>query len=87
MKTFILDTNAVAYLMKGMHGLDKKLLDVLEKGNKIIINPITYYEICRGLIAANSLQKLKTFKEFCEIMKSTSEESMDYLLTTGFRSE
>lgn len=66
MKTYTLDTNIVAYLMKGMHGIGEKLESLLEEGNKIIINPITYYEICRGLISAESTSKLQVFRKICE---------------------
>lgn len=39
----------------------------IANGNKLIINPITYYEVCRGLIAINATAKLQTFKEICEL--------------------
>ena len=67
MKIYTLDTNIIAYLMKGMQDIDKKLAAVTKEGNNIIINPITYYEICRGLLVVNALKKLETFKEICEV--------------------
>ena len=67
MITYTLDTNIVTYLLKGLYDIDKKLKDELKSGNNITMNPITYYEICRGLLTVKSQNKLQTFKEICEI--------------------
>ena len=67
MITITLDTNIVAYLLKGLYDVEKKIKAEISNGNKLVINPITYYEVCRGLIAINSSAKLHTFKEICEL--------------------
>lgn len=76
-QTFTLDTNIVTYLLKGIKSIDALLKAELRKGNTIVINPITYYEVCRGLISINAESKLQTFKEMCElfgIIKLTTED-------------
>ncbi|OPJ54527.1 ribonuclease VapC1 [Clostridium oryzae] len=65
----MLDTNIFSYLLKGSHGIDEKLRDSLKAGNNIVINPITYYEIKRGLIAIGATKKLEVFNEFCELFE------------------
>lgn len=79
MITYTLDTNIVTYLLKGIYDIDKKLKDELKSGNNIIMNPITYYEICRGLLAVKSQNKLQTFKEICELfgVVEISKDVMD----------
>ncbi len=67
MKTYTLDTNIIAYIMKGKYKLNERLTDVLEAGDQIVINPISYYEICRGLIAINASKKLDQFMLMCEV--------------------
>jgi len=56
MKVYTLNTNIIAYLMKSMHGINNKLAAIIKTGDKMVINPISYYEICMGLIAINSLK-------------------------------
>ena len=67
MKTYTLDTNIISYLMKGTHKINESLTDLIEAGDQIVINPISYYEICRGLIAINATKKLDQFKNMCDV--------------------
>lgn len=67
MKIYTLDTNIISYILKGNETITLRLIDELKKGNNIIINPVTYYEICRGLLAINSHNKLIKFKNICRI--------------------
>ena len=69
MKKFTLDTNIISYLLKGNKIIAAKIKEKLDNGDQIIINPITYYEICRGLLAVNNTKKLEKFKEICKIFR------------------
>ena len=64
---YTLDTNIISYLLKGNKSLSYKINEEIEKGNSIIINLITYYEICRGLIAINNKDKLDRFIKICNL--------------------
>jgi tRNA(fMet)-specific endonuclease VapC len=64
---YTLDTNIISYLLKGNKSLSDKLNEKIKQGNSIIINLITYYEICRGLIAINNKDKLDKFIKICNI--------------------
>jgi predicted nucleic acid-binding protein len=37
-------------------------------GNEVLINPIAYYEVKRGLLAINSQSRLKRFYALCELL-------------------
>lgn len=50
MKQYTFDTNILSYYLKGNEGIRDRLNKELLEGNQFIINPITYYEISRGLI-------------------------------------
>lgn len=65
MKTFALDTNIISYLLRN----DAKVIDIIKKkssdGHEIIIPPIVYYEVMRGLLAVGAVRKLKLFNALC----------------------
>ncbi|MFW5891619.1 MAG: type II toxin-antitoxin system VapC family toxin [bacterium] len=62
---YTLDTNILSYILKGNQKIYKKVKKKIEEGNEFYINPISYYEIKRGLLAINSKNKLKMFNEYC----------------------
>lgn len=66
-RRIVLDTNIFSYLLKGTHEIDSKLRNELLQENSIIINPITYYEIKRGLLAIGAAKKIGIFNEFCNL--------------------
>lgn len=66
-KTYTFDTNVLSYYIKGDKKIKERLKDEIKEGNRFVINPITYYEINRGLLALNSRKKSKTFKKLCKI--------------------
>ncbi len=72
MKKYTLDTNIISYLLKGNKNLSAILKKKIKEGNIVIINLITYYEICRGLLAINNLDKLEKFKDICNSFETGS---------------
>ncbi|MCL1852259.1 MAG: PIN domain-containing protein [Peptococcaceae bacterium] len=65
MSILALDSNIISYLLKG----DENIADRIEKetgdGHEIVIPPIVYYEIKRGLLASNASKKMKIFETLC----------------------
>jgi tRNA(fMet)-specific endonuclease VapC len=68
MTRFTLDTNIFSYLLRGNQRISEKMKLELVKGNEVVINPITYYEINRGLLAIDNKRKLSVFKEMCKAL-------------------
>ncbi|GAB6392744.1 MAG: type II toxin-antitoxin system VapC family toxin [Treponematales bacterium] len=56
-----LDTNIVSYALKNVTEVRKRLEKELADGCGIVVSPITFYEIMRGLYVNNSGRKLETF--------------------------
>ncbi len=75
---FTFDTNILSYYLKGNSSIADRLKREITGGNHFIINPITYYEINRGLLAINSQRKLKKFKDLCQVF-SVAEFSVKML--------
>jgi len=65
MKQYVLDTNIVSYCLKGLFEMESKIESVLDSGNKIILSPVTLYEILRGLYAVKANRRLALFTTLC----------------------
>ena len=63
---FALDTNIISYLLKNNEVIFARYRKEIRNGNKIIIPPITYYEIKRGLFHQKATVKADLFKRFCD---------------------
>jgi tRNA(fMet)-specific endonuclease VapC len=67
MNVFVLDTNIVSYYLKGREEPIRNIRAALSSGWEVLIAPIAYYEVKRGLMAVNSLKLLKEFDDLCEV--------------------
>lgn len=64
--TYVLDTNVISAILKGNTIVANKVADAILNGENIFINAISYYEIKRGLLAANAVTKIKKFELLCD---------------------
>jgi len=67
MSVYVLDTNIISFYLKGNETVANNLVRALKNGDSILIAPIAYYEIKRGLLAVNSQKRLKAFESFCKL--------------------
>jgi predicted nucleic acid-binding protein len=67
MNIFVLDTNIISYYFKGQPEVARNIEKALSAGNGLIIDPIVYYEVKRGLMAVNARRLLKEFDDLCEV--------------------
>jgi tRNA(fMet)-specific endonuclease VapC len=65
MKYYALDTNIVSYYLGKNTQIMDKVDAVLTANDSIVIPPIVYYEIIRGLIHIKAVAKLKIFENLC----------------------
>jgi len=64
---YVLDTNIISFYLKGNVAVENNIIRALANGDKILVAPIAYYEIKRGLLAVNSQKRLKEFDDFCQL--------------------
>ncbi|HLD79327.1 MAG TPA: type II toxin-antitoxin system VapC family toxin [Candidatus Nanoarchaeia archaeon] len=64
--TYVLDTNIITAILKGDERVKNKTQISISEGKRIFINGISYYEIKRGLLAANATAQLERFELLCE---------------------
>jgi predicted nucleic acid-binding protein len=74
MTTFALDSSIVSYILQRQEGVQSRLEAELADGNEIIIPPIVYYEIRRGLLAKGAAVKAALFDE---LLKDLDVDSID----------
>jgi tRNA(fMet)-specific endonuclease VapC len=72
MTSFTLDTNIIIYLLRGNEALSLKICNEIQAGNKILLNPVSYYEILRGLFITGNTSKLESFIKFCDFFDTLS---------------
>jgi predicted nucleic acid-binding protein len=60
--TYALDTNIVSYILRRQEDVIEKLEAEINKGNSVVIPPIVYYEVRRGLLASNAVAKAVAFE-------------------------
>jgi len=64
--TYLLDTNIITALLRGDERVRDRLQSIVLRGEDVFISGICYYEIKRGLLAANAIKKLSKFEQFCK---------------------
>jgi len=67
MNVFVLDTNIISYYLKGNETVANNVINALSNGDSILVAPIAYYEIKRGLMAVGSQKRLLEFEKFCKL--------------------
>jgi tRNA(fMet)-specific endonuclease VapC len=66
--TYVLDTNIITAILKDNEKIKRIARRKALEGKKIFINGISYYEIKRGLLAANATTKLTKFESLCKTL-------------------
>jgi predicted nucleic acid-binding protein len=65
---FILDSNIVSFYIRQNRRIIQRVQDELASGNEVLIAPIAYYEVKRGLMAINAQNRLKEFYALCDVL-------------------
>jgi tRNA(fMet)-specific endonuclease VapC len=62
---YVLDTNIITAILKDNEIAKGRMSKAVLDGDEIFVNGISYYEIKRGLLAANATKQLNLFIQFC----------------------
>ena len=60
--TYALDANIISYILQKQEKMLNRLKAEIALGNHIVIPPIVYYEIRRGLLSSDSTKKAELFE-------------------------
>jgi len=78
MSVYALDSNIVSFYLKGNRNVIENLEKAIGENHSIVITPIAYYEVKRGLVLIDAIKKIKEFENFCGLFQVG--EFGDYLL-------
>jgi predicted nucleic acid-binding protein len=78
LSVYALDSNIISFYLRDNAVVIANIEKAISDGNNIIIPPIVYYEIKRGLKFVNAKKKMKEFETLCELFPVG--ELSDYLL-------
>jgi tRNA(fMet)-specific endonuclease VapC len=62
---YVLDTNIITAILKDNEIVKERMTKAVLAGDEIFVSGISYYEIKRGLLAANAIRQLNLFIQFC----------------------
>jgi predicted nucleic acid-binding protein len=65
---FALDSNIVSFYIRQNQRIIRHVHDEMVSGNEVLIAPIAYYEVKRGLIAVNAQKRLREFYALCTVL-------------------
>jgi len=68
LSVFVLDSNIVSFYLRQNERIIQKVKDVLLDGHEVLISPIAYYEVKRGLLAIKAEKRLREFTALCKIL-------------------
>ena len=63
---YTLDTNAVSAILKGDSSVVSKMEEVIERGDEVTLNAISYYETERGLLIPKHQRRYALFRVMVE---------------------
>ena len=78
MNVYALDSNIISFYLRENSTVIENIEKAISDGNGIVIPPIVYYEVKRGLKIINATRKIKEFEVLCGLFPV--RESGDYLL-------
>ena len=68
MNGYAVDTNIISFLLRGNRRLQERVYWEVNSGQGVIVPPIAYYEVKRGLINYHATAKLAAFERLCTLL-------------------
>ena len=67
MSVYALDSNIISFYLRGNAIVIANVEKAINDGNSIVIPPLVYYQVKRGLMLIDAAKKMKEFEAFCEL--------------------
>jgi predicted nucleic acid-binding protein len=79
MTVYALDTNIISYFLRKNQDIIERISIIRQRGDKIVIPAIVYYEVRRGLLSINATAKIAAFEQFCKTfdVETITRETLD----------
>ena len=83
MSVYALDSNIISFYLKGNATVIENMERAISENHTIVITPIAYYEVKRGLLLINATKQIKKLEDLCDLFPVG--ELGDYLLENAIR--
>jgi predicted nucleic acid-binding protein len=67
MSVYVLDSNIVSFYLKEHKQVISRLEEAILAGDEVLIAPIAYYEVRRGLLRVGAENRMKKFVKLCQM--------------------
>ena len=67
MSVYALDSNIISFYLKENAAVIENIERAINDNHSVIITPIAYYEVKRGLLLINAIKQLQRFMDFCDL--------------------
>jgi predicted nucleic acid-binding protein len=64
---YAIDSNIISFYLRGNAIVIANVEKAINDGNSIVIPPLVYYEVKRGLMLINASKKMKEFDALCQL--------------------
>ena len=68
MSVYILDSNIVSFYIRQDDRITRRVHEALFAGHEVLISPIAYYEVKRGLQSIKAEKRLREFTSLCKVL-------------------
>jgi len=68
MSVYALDSNIISFYLKGNSTVFENIENAIKKNHTVVITPIAYYEVKRGLLMINATKQLKKLEILCDLL-------------------
>jgi predicted nucleic acid-binding protein len=69
MSVYALDSNIVSFYLRGNITVIENIEKAIGEDHSIVITPIAYYEVKRGLLLIDAVKQIKKFEDFCNLFQ------------------
>jgi len=80
---YALDSNIISFYLRGNVSVIENIEKAIIEDHKIVIPPIVYYEVKRGLLLIDATKQMKKLEDFCKLFPVG--ELGDYLLEEAIK--
>jgi len=67
MSVYALDSNIVSFYLRGNNSVIENIEKTIGENHSIVITPIAYYEVKRGLLLIDAVKQINKFDDFCNL--------------------
>ncbi|MCL1813679.1 MAG: PIN domain-containing protein [Treponema sp.] len=67
MSVYALDSNIISFYLRGNTAVIENIEKAIGEDHTVVISPIAYYEVKRGLLLINATKQLQKFADLCNL--------------------